>query len=332
MKSFDMDAAGRVQSLLEDCEVWEDRMRSVFEVFLAFDENKDGYLDLSDFSSFLANCDMLDGLEPDGLTREEFVKKMFSEADADKDDLLPFHEFAFCYHKLLERRTEHNLPDVEVAPKVVSYLENHKDLKSVNEEEEVKWKLFCPPKPDRHTNAVKLLGDQSTVTLVVEVFHRTVGHETGRVQSGEFLANMAEAGAVHPSTNTPPADLDVVEAIKLVLPSVTSCAAAKMLENSRCYLQHMNEEDSLRSKKSNLYDTIKEGCVVVNQTVKEEALSMFAASDHDRDRHLNLQEFCAALACAELEVEVAEELFEWVDIHRRGKINAFEFVALWSHG
>jgi hypothetical protein len=76
MKSFDMDAAGRVQSLLEDCEVWEDRMRSVFEVFLAFDENKDGYLDLSDFSSFLANCDMLDGLEPDGLTREEFVKKV----------------------------------------------------------------------------------------------------------------------------------------------------------------------------------------------------------------------------------------------------------------
>jgi Ca2+-binding EF-hand superfamily protein len=57
------DPLGRVEKLYDDYQEYEAYMRAAFEVFLSFDENKNGALDTAEFTAFLNHCGLTEGVQ-----------------------------------------------------------------------------------------------------------------------------------------------------------------------------------------------------------------------------------------------------------------------------
>ena len=54
-----------LEDLYDDYEEYEDQMRAAFQVFLAFDEDKNQTIDEEEFEEFLTRCGLTEGLDAD---------------------------------------------------------------------------------------------------------------------------------------------------------------------------------------------------------------------------------------------------------------------------
>lgn len=321
----------QVSDLLLDYEDFEDQMRDMFKAMLAFDADKSGKLSKDELHQFLSAAGFGEGVAESFL--EELLEELVTGADENGDGELDFQEFIICYNKLLDYRTQHGLPQLDVEAVVSLHLETfygNEDIKARKEskiaEGTKSWKI------------VTIMGEQASVNILVEIFKLAEPDSDGKVTGKDLFEQMINVGYVSEGgdlsrikTVEGLVQLDVMQTCKLVHPKISNVKLVLLIDNARRYLKKQEENKRSKDAKCQLYLDIKKNRKLLTEEIKLEAMNIFAAYDHDQDKNLSCDEFVEAVE--ELyDTETACNIFDLVDTDRSGGINTWEFVAFWVMG
>jgi len=261
-----------VDDLFDDYEEYEERMREAFKAMLAFDEDKNGTLDMAEFTAFVMECGLLKGAEEEG---QAILREIFESADANDDEELTFQEFAVSYNQLMDFREDMDLPRVDLVQAVTQYLQRkvealaggvgcagdsspgpsrtqsgsqgppttakERRLTGSGQQKERR----ATQKDDNRAKALTMMGEQNVAIMIVEVFD-SIETTGGKVPSRDFVSKLHEQGFINVGVNTAklPCDVDVIQVLGigrkfLGLPSVSKPKLFTLLENARRYLKQV---------------------------------------------------------------------------------------------